>query len=321
MLPVFKSPDLASRVCPLGVRFRDDATGQVVGAGLEVSAWPKPAWDDALRRQFGAKQVIARFPALARSQRRVAVPNHSGLYVFRNLPGLTDVERGAGDDAFWSGPLANDKRRFVVEVNDPYDRFLPFTFEADLPFRGPFNLDCDLADSPPAPAIPSGLAALAHVPLFSAPARPVPDGLAALRADLWDGVKNIPAAWAIVKLTVPDPIRGPGRGRGIADERGSVLVVFGYPEPLDAFPASPSVNGVALLDQSWDVQIEAYYQRVAVRSTFADVCAVLAQQSGPQATLLESVSPASVLNKVQLQYGREIIVRSAGFPESKLLVT
>lgn len=101
-----------TRLAPLGLCFRDAATGEPVGEGLDVTVYPSAN------------------PA-ARTR---AFPNRSGAYVVHMAPGLLDATHGAGDDAFWNGPLA--RKPFTVEVVDQRRRYLPFTFAACLPARG-----------------------------------------------------------------------------------------------------------------------------------------------------------------------------------------
>ena len=67
--------DRLTIVAPLGVRFQDAITGEVIADGLTVSAYP-------------LKQPNAR---------RSLFPNRRGVFVLRHAPGLRDVENGAGD--------------------------------------------------------------------------------------------------------------------------------------------------------------------------------------------------------------------------------
>jgi len=239
--------------------------------------------------------------------------------VFQSLPGMREVENGAGDDAFWQGPLGATKRTFVVAVNDLTDQFLPFTFEVALPYKGVFDLACYPDDSSPSPGSPP-VSALARVPLLSAPYRPVPCGLAVLRADLWDLARAAPAAWALLRLTIQDPIRGPITGRGLSDEHGSLLALFPYPEPKESYPLSPPYSGAPLLQQSWDVTLEAYFGGVSPQASFVDLCAALGQQNALPGTLLATASPQVPLSTAKLQYGNELILTSSDSSTSKLFL-
>ena len=99
-------------VAPLGLRFRDAATGELVGGGLSVTIYPT---DDPSRRATG-------------------FVNRSGVYVVSHAAGLREAEFGAGDKAFWDAPPS--KRAFTVEVSDSEGRFLPYRFQTALPFKG-----------------------------------------------------------------------------------------------------------------------------------------------------------------------------------------
>jgi hypothetical protein len=302
------------------MRFWDEVTQRAVTDGLTVIAAPKAAWDQGVARLFHNRGGLPSFPTLPAAQQVMATPNRSGIYVFRELPGLREVEQGAGDDDFWNGPTGTTKHTFVVAVDDATGQYLPFTFEVQLPYRGVFNLDCDPGLEPPSPPSPP-VSALARAPLFSTPSRPVPGGLAILRADLWDMTRRVPAAWAVLRITINDPIRGPLHGRGLADDRGRLAVLFPYPEPKESYPLSPPYSGLPLGDQSWDVQVEAYYDQVAPKAAFVDICAALGQQASSAATLLQTASPPVALIKATLEYGQELILKSADSLSSTLFVT
>jgi hypothetical protein len=207
-LPQHRLLERVSRLAPLGLRFRDAASGLHIGDGLAVTAYP-----------------------VGNPSRRVAAAtNRSGVYAFHHLPGLRDVEASDGDAAFWASPPAG--QRFVVEVADPAGRFVAVRFEAEAPTRGLFELACLPVDSPPGSpptAPPSG------VPLFSSAGRAVPPGMTALRAELWDPLAERPAAWAVLEAAV----EGLPPARGLADERGQLALILPYPEPLAAPLASP----------------------------------------------------------------------------------
>ena len=130
----FKVFDVFERqtlVAPLGLRFRDAATGEFVLGGLSVAVYPNDNPES----------------------RATAFVNNSGVYVVRHADGLRDAEFGAGDDAFWDAPPP--KRNFTVEVTDTEGRFLPYTFQTALPVRGIHTWAWPLADvsGAPEPAI------------------------------------------------------------------------------------------------------------------------------------------------------------------------
>src|SRR5437667_2244451 len=189
-------------LAPLGIRFWDAVTNSIIADGLRVTAYP-----------------------LSKPTRKVpSFPNRSGIYVLQNLPGMRDIENGAGDAEFWAN--LPPKRPFVVEVVDHDRRFQPFLLSVDLPVKDIFTLECALG-SPPSPPDTG----LSMVPLYSAPARPVPGAMGILRASLWDPLTGTPAAWAMLEAYVGG--RSPVHAHGFADEKGRIALIFPYPEPID----------------------------------------------------------------------------------------
>jgi hypothetical protein len=177
-------------VTPLGLRFWDDVSGRVIGDGLIVTAYPE-----------------------TQPYRRVqAISNPSGIYSLHHLPGLREVENGAGDAAFWD--THPPRSPFIVEVVDSEWRFQPFLLSLALPVRGVFTGQTFMAGSPPGPTF--------GIPLFSTASRSVPASVAVIRADLWDpqagpNLQGGPAAWALLEAQVP----GRPPVRGLADARDS----------------------------------------------------------------------------------------------------
>lgn len=296
-LPVI---DRLSRTAPLGLRFWDEVTGRVVGDGLKVTAYP-PA--SPLRRVE-------------------AVVNRSGVWVLTGLPGLAAVERGSGDDAFWAAPPAT--ATFVVEVVDAWRRFVPFQMTIEAPVRGVVTSLDTASDSPPASS--PGL------PLYSTSSRSVPAATAVLRAELREWVadgdhERAPASWAVLEASVDGRLIA----RGIADERGSVALVFPYPSPVthplgSPPPASPpGAEGPALRDQQWEIALTARFDRLSPAPPFPgapvlpDLADVLEQ---PLATIWADTERANPLGDVTLSYGQELVVRSiesAGHRERSVL--
>jgi hypothetical protein len=272
----FRRLDTVTLVCPLGVGFFDVATGRAVSEGLRVCASPTGA----------------------PGRRRWATVNRSGLFVFRGLPGLHEAEHGSGDDVDWQN--LTTRRTFVVQVNDLQGRFLPFQFTAQLPHRGLFSLEDIIMLSPVAAW---ELEQFPSVPLFSAPSRSVPPGLAVLRAELREADGETAAAWALIEVTLP----GRAPALGVADERGICAVILPYPEPNDAFPASPLVPGKRLDQQQWSVGVRAFYG--AERRVPPDLGAVLLQ---PATRLWQRLSPPEEITGTTLRFGREIVLGTPG---------
>ena len=130
---------------------------------------------------------------------------------------------------------------------------------------------------------------------MSTPARVVPAGVAVLRATLRDADTGGPAAWALLET---------GTGRGVADARGEVAVLFPYP-PLPSFGGSPpSSTRRPLLEEQWTVTIDGFYDRLPQDVT-PDLCDLLAQR---RADTLQSLSPPTAVAPQTLTYGRELVV-------------
>jgi hypothetical protein len=249
-----------SLVAPLGVRFWDAVDGAPVSAGLAVTAWP-------------AMQPERRIPATV---------SRSGVFSFRNLPGMRAVENGLGDDAFWAAQTP--RFDFVVEVVDGSNRFLPFRFAVKLPVRG-------LSD---------------FLPLFSSPARILVSPMGIIRAQLVDAVHGGPAAWTLVEARVDGVLAA----RGMADSQGALLLPMPYPEAHSAGPAfgSPlSPVGQKLADQTWPVELSFFYSPQQSPAEIPDFDQVLRQ------------GPAEALTTATLRFGQDLVLRSGAL--STLLIT
>ncbi|HXG21995.1 MAG TPA: hypothetical protein VNN62_23320 [Methylomirabilota bacterium] len=265
-----------TRVAPFGVRFWDAVSHRFVSDDLFVTAY------------------LPNHPA----RRYSATPNRSGVYVLHHVPGLETFEYGAGDDAFWAN--LPPPRLFVVEVNDLQRRFHPMAFTAALPSRGIFGGE-DPAASP-------RTAVQSAVPLYSAPARTVPGGMAVVRAHLWDGLDDSPAAWALVEAQS----EGQTPIRAVADEQGRVAVFFPYPEPPPRSLASPLGSPPGgeprlLAEQTWPLRLRVFYSPRKPPPPVPLLEDVLHQTP---ATPLSSLSPLAPLPEVRLAFGQELIVKS-----------
>jgi hypothetical protein len=285
---------------PLGVIFHDAATGSRVGAGLDVSIYPRS--NTSARAQM--------------------FPNPSGIYVLNRAPKLARAFAfGAGDEAFWSSQPT--PQTYVMEVVDLTRRFQPFSLEIDLPVRGIYNWVSPLEPSTPT-SPPSASNAPASIPLYSAPARTLPPGMAVVRADLRDASdeakRDVPAAWAVVEARY----EGHLIARGLADARGSLALIFPYPAPPTFTVASPvdsppsSSHSLPLFEQKWDVTINAAYAGTAssassVATTPAaipDLRSTLEQLNAPRARLWADAVGGAELSVVTLEYGRELVLKT-----------
>ncbi len=268
--------DRVTLVSPLGLRFWDRVLGTAISDGLRVTAY-RPELPD---------------------QQYVAFPNHADVFIVRGLPGLRDFEHGAGDDDFWK--TVKPLYTLTIEVQDEQGRFLPFRFDATVPFRGIYSLICPPPPAPPI-ALPPDVSVpnLPHVPLYSSPARTAPGGTATLYAELAVKSSKAAAAWAWMAVSQGGKVLG----RGVADEAGHVAILFPYPPMADKVPGNPLSGMAALPDQAWTLDLTVGYQANAVKVSASgkpDLCQVLMQ---PAATL--------DVASVALRYGQPTIVRSS----------
>lgn len=321
MTSSFTEFEVGARTATLGLTFWDPLLSTLVGDGLRVTA----------------------SPVADPSRRAAALVSPSRVWVFHKLPGMVEVERGEGDEAFWKAPLKT--RAYLVEVDDDLGRFVPFQLTIDAPVRGPF------AWSPPAgvtlPAAPPGA-----IPLFSSATRKVPQGMGAIRADLWDpaaatppGLKGPggPAAFALITAKV-DGVSGI---RGLADAQGRVALLFPYPAPalsggVVIEPAPPAGGGgpgdpappgeeiplhtAALTEQVWPVELSAAYAPAAGKpGPRARLAEALSQATGTLWGKWDEAAPSSGKklseSVLTLSYGGELAVQSTGGKSGVLYLT
>ncbi|MBA3891161.1 MAG: hypothetical protein H0X64_11600 [Gemmatimonadaceae bacterium] len=196
-----------------------------------------------------------------------------------------------------------------VEVRDGSGRFHDFRIAADLPSDGLLANPCG---NPPVPAPEQ---AQRYMPLFSLPSRPVPPGFAVVRARLLYEEDRRPAAYAALEV-----VARPGAQpvRGIADERGEVLVLFPYPPPLGLFGSPPAGTKRPLAQATWTVtlQVLAPTAEAPADGRTPDLCTFLDQSP---ATLVTTTSPPAEIGEATVQYGRELVLRSSQ-ADSALLV-
>ena len=283
--------EYVSRVTPLGVRFRDVATGATIAMDLSVVVYPR----------------------LEPELRTRAVVNRAGVFVFCNLPGLHEAETGAGDAGFWA-TYSPPQYEFVLEVRDPARRFHPFVLPVKLPQRGILGLGvASPLTSPPLGQIGSRGA---FVPLFSTPSRGRPEGMAVLRAEMLDSGTDEPAAWAVIEA------RSGGQPvvTGVADERGRIMLPLPYPKAVITL-GSLSTPNTPLTDQTWSVDFTVRYRRRAPVPSMPDLYDVLTQ---PVATAWRETTFVTPLTQGTLRFGRELVLATqtgTGDSTAMLLVT
>lgn len=205
-----------SRVAPLGFRFWDVSTRSVVMDGLDVTATPQ----DQPMRVTNAKMSSA------------------GIFGFARLPLVKNsLAFGKGDDIYWTGLTAADRRNYIITVTDLMERFLPCNFLAPAPARGVFDFGAT------ALALPR---MAGTVPLFSAVGRRAP-------ADLGQAYVTLQLGGSPVKFAVVQVLQGATvLGTGLSDARGIAFVTFPYPDPV---PATPLFDAPGVTGQRWNVNI------------------------------------------------------------------
>lgn len=237
-------PERLSIVAPLGVRFRDRATGDIVSDGLDAFVWPAGAPERAVR----------------------GVENRAGAFAFFGLPGMRAVEQGSGDSDFWDAP--SPQSPFVLALRDRLGRFLPLRLAVQLPARGFLGLStADPADVPPVQT--SG--PLASMPLASAPSRTPLQAMAVLHATLFDAAHGEAAAWAVVEAAAGDQTTV----TGIADGSGTVMLPMPWPTPIlttSSGPPPPPLSG-----QTWQVTVSVRYRRRVPPPEVPDLAEILSQ--------------------------------------------
>jgi hypothetical protein len=270
---------------PLGVRFWDVVTRDVVRSGLRLSV-----------REVDSPREPKVFP------------NGSGVWVVKDLwlkrpraefpdeasfLASDDFRWGDGRPPFWqrwSTPVTT----LEFTMSDGEGRFRPYTFRAPAPQRGFARRAC--GDGP-----------VDAMPVYPAPTRSAPAGMAVVRAQLVEEPTTSnprrPAAWARLDVSIGTVVVG----RSYADREGRVAVMFPWPAPIDSSLHSPPAGsgGNALINQRWRVRLRAYYDQLPPADT-PDLCRVLPQH---EVTLLEM--PNVTLGERDLEYGRELVVRSA----------
>jgi hypothetical protein len=193
--------------------------------------------------------------------------------------------------------------RVRIEVRDRSRRFHSFAVEdVELPAEGILAARCPGLQAAPRNEDTDAL------PLFSRASRPVPAGTAVVRARLLHHADRAPAAYAALEVV---PRVGAEAVRGIADERGEVVVMFPYPQPSGISGSPPSGTKRPLAKATWNVRVRALAPRQPsppAEPGLPDLCTFLDQSP---ATLLTSASPPTELGEATLEYGRELVLRSS----------
>lgn len=265
-------------LAPLGIRFWDVASDSRVDEDLIVRARPA-----ASPREISTAQA-----------------NRSGIYTFRNLSRLHDVEYPATRVLGTGAPLPS--RPYIVDVQDQLGRFVPVAFRVDLPFLGVF------------PAGPLGGAPADSTPgffLFSAATRTPPAKLAVARITLLLEATGEPAANAIVELTLPDG----SLVNAIADADGQVTAMFPYPA-FAASLATPMTPEQARAPATWSLSLRVLFEAARQTPLLPDLPPDIAEllQQAPVNIWPTVAGPSVNQLDVTLVFGRETILRTENQP-------
>jgi hypothetical protein len=269
----------------LGMRFRDAVTGAQVRDGLGATARP-----------------------LAGGRPSVAFRTRSDIYAFARLDGLGPVERGEVPLDFDGSP-GPAQQRFVVTVDDRLGRYLPLTLLVDLPLRYPgLYLEDD-------PAPPGGVP-MDGVRLYRAPAFQPEPWIAAVRGELFDIDRQVPAAHARLRVRLDD---GPARD-GFADDAGRFLVMAPLPPALADLGASPAVIPEAVSERRWSLSLAVDWDPGAWETppgaSVPDQLSLL--QQAPASILTDTAGPGQDSWSAQVRFRVPLVARTLG--QSRLLI-
>jgi hypothetical protein len=268
------------RPAPIGLRFLDVATGQIVSNGLRVTA-----------------------TLSAPRQCPVALSvNRSGVWYAPRLAGLNDVPD------FQAQP----KKTYHIEAIDAFGRYLPMTVELDFPASGIANwpdwgsLPLDAiaplvtfdTSTPPRPIVCRDA-----LPLFASPVRTVPPAMAEIRCQLARTDTGEPAAWALITASHKGKVCGIGQ----ADNQGAVALFFPW-------PGRPRAGLPAIADFKWELKFQAYWSSLDpnVVPMMADV---LDQLNHPRDLFESTETPRKKLPSQILSFGRAMTLRTAQTPD------
>ncbi|MDV3456318.1 hypothetical protein RZN05_04930 [Sphingomonas sp. HF-S4] len=274
--------DRISRPAPIGIRFRDVATGGFVGDGLRVTV------------------TSVRNPA----RRALLEANAKAVWYANRFPGFSDAALGGPDWEALQQPC-------LVEVDDAYGRFLPLRIVLDLPQRGLVDWP-GWGDLPPDPLLPLAnddsppAISPETLPLFSAPGRSLPAPLAEIRCQL-ERDDGGPAAWALLTASHGGTVRAIGQ----ADAQGRAVLFFAYPErPRPSLATSPP----AITDFRWSIELAAYWDGLDPAEP-PEFAALMAQLDHPRTLFASTASPPEPLPSQLLSFGRGLVLRTESTPD------
>lgn len=265
-------------------------------------------WDPALNTQIRSGLAAVLYPVENHRKQVYATCTRSGIYAFHKIPGMIDLETMPGDDEE-AQPSPVPTSQFVLEVSDPKQRFssVASSIELPLPYNGLF-----LADDVGSPANqPQGFN------LYSSIDRYAPTQFAFVRGDLITRVTGQPAAYALVRVDTEDGFSW----YGISDEDGKFAVMMSYPSLDISFGSSPPASeGIRLFQRVWTVTVSVMYEPLAQAalpgSELPDYSSVLSQEQAFLYTESPETDEGEAMQmQDDLEYGRDLIVNTAGFSE------
>lgn len=266
---------------PLGFRFWDPVTNQQIGDSLLVTARPEE----------GGGPVVKAFLTASR------------FFAFPQLPGLETV----GASSLLAVVSSPERRGFIIEVLDRQHRYQPVVFTVQLPLAEPGLYLGSTPASPPGEK-PRGFC------LFSAPTRAVSPGCASVRAELFDSLRQTPAAHALLEVEV-----GGETWFGLADEVGRVAILLPYPPSNLTLGSSPP-SGPPLSQQQWPVRVRVRSEPGALRfpaqSTRPDLRSIRDQSMGLIHATLPVAGPGTPgpTLSATLNFGRDLVLRTGTQP-------
>ncbi len=268
-------PYVVTRTAIGALRFVDAGTGRTITDGLSV---------------------IARVRGKAIS----ATPSHRGVYLFHQLPGLSEV-------SYWDGvtKIALAPYEFNIEVRDSSRRYFPTTFKTSFP------------DWPEAtPICPEVTTLGMKVPLYSAPWRYRLADFALIRGTLLVKPSNQPAAWAMLRVfrEAEPPATATLMVEGVAGPDGEFMLMFPWPNEY-----LQSLNGPK--GPRWIFSIKALYdlpdphipqdELPDGEKLLPELCSILKQKP---AKLLAASNSSAELPAQEMIPGQTLFLKTSEIP-------
>lgn len=264
-------------------------------------------WDPALDMQIRDGLRVTLFAVDNDRKVSQAFRTRSGVYAFNNIPGMLELET-ISNDVEVNSP--QETKSYVLQVEDLKRQFSKATLLIDLPldYNGIFLID-DNAASPN--TAPKGFN------LYSSINRNAASQFTFVRGELINRTTQEPASYALIQVQTDDEFSW----FGISNEEGKFSVMMPYPFLSVSFGSSPpSSDGVRLFERTWDIELSVMYDPASREeiegSDQPDYSSILSQNQA----FVYTESPETDVGEVtalqtELIYGRDLIVKTAGFSE------